>query len=76
MNKKITLIDAQNRLDEIVNIMNDKSLSFDDLLRYYEEATKLLAFSYKEINKNKGKFEQLKDKLDKVRLDMEDDNNE
>ena len=64
MPNKMTLAQAQQRLDEILNIMNDAALPFDELLKYYEEASKLLTFSYAEINKNKGKFEELREKLE------------
>lgn len=50
-------------MDEILSKMGDQSLPFDSLLEYYEEASQLLGFCYKEININKGKFEQLRDRL-------------
>ncbi len=72
MPKKMTLAQAQQRLDEILAVMNDGTLPFDELLKYYEEATSLLAFSYKEINRSKGKFEELKEKLERECSDGEE----
>ena len=67
MSEKMTLTEAQRRLDAILNKMSDQTLPFEVLLNYYEEASKLLSFCYREINQNKGKFEELKDRLLKAR---------
>ena len=63
----MTLYEAQQRINQLLSLMNNKNQPFDVLLKYYEEASALITFCYKEINKNKGKFEELKDRLARAR---------
>lgn len=59
MASKMTYEQAMERLEEIVEKLNDGSLPLDESIKLFEESTKLAAFCNKSLEKAKLKITEL-----------------
>ncbi len=58
-NKDVSFEKALEKLEKIVNSMEDKQLPLDDMMKYFEEGKKLSEFCNKKLNEFEKKIEIL-----------------
>ena len=63
MNKKMTFEEANAKLEEIVNNMENKSLTLHESVEQYAQACELLAFCMKELESCKGQIEDINERI-------------
>lgn len=57
--KQLKFQEAMNRLDEIVNLLNNNELELEDAMALFEEGLKLSAQCEKQLKKFETKMDQL-----------------
>ena len=62
MNKKMTFEEANAKLEEIVNNMENKSLTLQESVEQYAQACELLAFCMNELESCKGQIEDINER--------------
>lgn len=67
MNKKMTFEEANAKLEEIVNNMENKSLTLLESVEQYAQACELLAFCMKELESCKGQIEDINERIQRIR---------
>ncbi len=67
MNKKMTFEEANAKLEEIVNNMENKSLTLQESVEQYAQACELLAFCMKELESCKGKIEDINERIQRIK---------
>ena len=67
MNKKMTFEEANAKLEEIVNNMENKSLTFQESVEQYAQACELLAFCMKELESCKGQIEDINERIQRIK---------
>ena len=67
MNKKMTFEEANAKLEEIVNIMENKSLTLQESVEQYAQACELLAFCMKELESCKGQIEDINERIQRIK---------
>lgn len=63
----MTFEQANKKLEETVNKMENSSLSLQESMEYYAQACELLAFCMKELDSCKGKIEDINERLDRMK---------
>ena len=66
MDKKMTLEQANNLLEETIKQLENTALPIDESVTLYTKACELLAFCMNELNVCKGKIDKKKEKLAKL----------
>lgn len=61
---------AMNRLEEIVQKLEQEDISLDDSLAYFEEGMKHSKFCYQKLNQAEQKLQKLVKKEDGFQLDL------
>lgn len=59
MAKEMTYEEAQKKLDEIVGKMQDKDISLDDSIKYYQKACELLKFCKEKLTEANDKIQDI-----------------
>ena len=67
MNKKMTFEEANAKLEEIVNNMENKSLTLQESVEQYAQACELLAFCMKELESCKGQIEDINERKQRIK---------
>ena len=67
MNKKMTFEEANAKLEEIVNNMENKSLTLQESVEQYAQACELLAFCMKELESCKGQIEDINERIQHIK---------
>ena len=67
MNKKMTFEEANAKLEEIVNNMENKSLTLQESVEQYAQACELLAFCMKELESCKGQIEDINERIQRIK---------
>lgn len=67
MNKKMTFEEANAKLEEIVNNMENKSLTLQESVGQYAQACELLAFCMKELESCKGQIEDINERIQRIK---------
>lgn len=67
MNKKMTFEEANAKLEEIVNNMENKSLTLQESVERYAQACELLAFCMKELESCKGQIEDINERIQRIK---------
>ena len=67
MNKKMTFEEANAKLEEIVNNMENKSLTLQESVEQYAQACELLAFCMKELESCKGQIEDINVRIQRIK---------
>ena len=67
MNKKMTFEEANTKLEEIVNTMENKSLTLQESVEQYAQACELLAFCMKELESCKGQIEDINERIQRIK---------
>ena len=67
MNKKMTFEEANTKLEEIVNNMENKSLNLQESVEQYAQACELLAFCMKELESCKGQIEDINERIQRIK---------
>ena len=67
MNKKMTFEEANAKLEEIVNNMENKSLTLQESVEQYAQACELLAFCMKELESCKGPIEDINERIQRIK---------
>lgn len=67
MNKKMTFEEANAKLEEIVNNMENKSLNLQESVEQYAQACELLAFCMKELENCKGQIEDINERIQRIK---------
>lgn len=67
MNKKMTFEEANTKLEEIVNNMENKSLTLQESVEQYAQACELLAFCMKELESCKGQIEDINERIQRIK---------
>ena len=67
MNKKMTFEEANAKLEEIVNNMENKSLTLQESVEQYAQACELLAFCMKELESCKGQIEAINERIQRIK---------
>ncbi len=67
MNKKMTFEEANAKLEEIVNNMENKSLNLQESVEQYAQACELLAFCMKELESCKGQIEDINERIQLIK---------
>lgn len=67
MNKKMTFEEANAKLEEIVNNMENKSLTLQESVEHYARACELLAFCMKELESSKGQIEDINERILRIK---------
>ena len=67
MNKKMTFEEANAKLEEIVNNMENKSLTLQESVEQYAQACELLAFCMKELESCKGQIEDINERIQLIK---------
>lgn len=67
MNKKMTFEEANAKLEEIVNNMENKSLTLQESVEQYAQACELLAFCMKELENCKGQIEDINERIQRIK---------
>lgn len=67
MNKKMTFEEANAKLEEIVNNMENKSLTLQESVEQYALACELLAFCMKELESCKGQIEDINERIQRIK---------
>lgn len=67
MNKKMTFEEANAKLEEIVNNMENKSLTLQESVEQYALACELLAFCMKELESSKGQIEDINERIQRIK---------
>lgn len=67
MNKKMTFEEANAKLEEIVNNMENKSLNLQESVEQYAQACELLAFCMKELESCKGQIEDINERIQRIK---------
>ena len=67
MNKKMTFEEANVKLEEIVNNMENKSLNLQESVEQYAQACELLAFCMKELESCKGQIEDINERIQRIK---------
>lgn len=67
MNKKMTFEEANAKLEEIVNNMENKSLTLQESVEQYARACELLAFCMKELESCKGQIEDINERIQRIK---------
>ena len=67
MNKKMTFEEANANLEEIVNNMENKSLTLQESVEQYAQACELLAFCMKELESCKGQIEDINERIQRIK---------
>ena len=67
MNKKMTFEEANAKLEEIVNNMENKSLNLLESVEQYAQACELLAFCMKELESCKGQIEDINERIQRIK---------
>ena len=67
MNKKMTFEEANTKLEEIVNYMENKSLTLQESVEQYAQACELLAFCMKELESCKGQIEDINERIQRIK---------
>lgn len=68
MNKKMTFEEANAKLEEIVNNMENKSLTLQESVEQYAQACELLAFCMKELESCKGQIEDINERIQRIKI--------
>ncbi len=66
MDKKMTLEQANNLLEETIKQLENTALPIDESVTLYTKACELLAFCMNELNVCKGKIDEANEKLAKL----------
>lgn len=61
------------KLSEIIKKLEKENLGIEESTKLYEEGVKLAKDSYKILNESKGKVTILKEELDKLQIDDEEE---
>ena len=67
MDKKMTFEQANAKLEEIVNNMENKSLTLQESVEQYAQACELLAFCMKELESCKGQIEDINERIQRIK---------
>ena len=67
MNKKMSFEEANAKLEEIVNNMENKSLTLQESVEQYAQACELLAFCMKELESCKGQIEDINERIQRIK---------
>ena len=67
MNKKMTFEEANAKLEEIVNNMENKRLTLQESVEQYAQACELLAFCMKELESCKGQIEDINERIQRIK---------
>ena len=67
MTEKMTFEQANDKLEALVAKMEDKALPLDESMKCYEEAFKLLAFCYAELDKFKGEITDINTRINELK---------
>lgn len=67
MNNKMTFEEANAKLEEIVNNMENKSLTLQESVEQYAQACELLAFCMKELESCKGQIEDINERIQRIK---------
>lgn len=67
MNKKMTFEEANAKLEEIVNNMENKSLTLQESVEQYAQACELLAFCMRELESCKGQIEDINERIQRIK---------
>ena len=67
MNKKMTFEEVNTKLEEIVNNMENKSLTLQESVEQYAQACELLAFCMKELESCKGQIEDINERIQRIK---------
>ena len=71
MDKKMTFEEANEKLEETVKSMEDKSLTLQQSVDLYAEACELLAYCMKELDSYKGQIEDINERLKQINSEEE-----
>ena len=64
----MTFEEANAKLEEIVNNMENKSLTLQESVEQYAQACELLAFCMKELESCKGQIEDINERIQRIKI--------
>jgi exodeoxyribonuclease VII small subunit len=67
--KSATFEETMGRIDEIVNLLESKSVSLEDSISYYEEAMKLIKNCHKIVESVEGRIKKIVNNSEMVDID-------
>lgn len=67
MKEKMTLEEANVKLEEIVKKMEDGELGIEESMKCYDEAFKLLSYCYKQLDTYKGEIIDINKRIDEIK---------
>lgn len=67
MENKLTLEQANQKLEQTVRSMEDKSLTLQQSIDLYAQACELLAYCMKELDSYKGQIEEVNQRLKRMK---------
>lgn len=71
MDKKMTFEEANEKLEQTVKSMEDKSLTLQQSVDLYVEACELLAYCMKELDSYKGQIEDINERIKQINSEEE-----
>ncbi len=70
--KKLTLEDANVKLEEEIKILEEGNIPFEEMVDHYESAVKMLAFCYEKLEHCEGRILEANKLIEKYHKDNED----
>ncbi len=67
MDNKMTLEQANEKLELVVKKMESGELSLEDSMKYYEEAFKLISYCYEQLDDFKGQIIDINKRIDEIK---------
>ncbi len=71
MNKKMTLEEANSKLEKLVNELESGELGLEESMKKYEEAFNLLSFCYEQLETCKGQIIDINKRIDDIKNNEE-----
>jgi exodeoxyribonuclease VII small subunit len=67
MKEKMTLEEANVKLEELVKKMEDGELGIEESMKCYDEAFELLSYCYKQLDTYKGEIIDINKRIDEIK---------
>ena len=67
MKEKMTLEQANLKLEELVKKMEDGELDIEESMKCYDEAFKLLSYCYEQLESYKGEIIDINKRIDEIK---------
>lgn len=67
MNKEMTIEESNQKLKELLSLLEDKSIPLNKAMEIYKEAALTLDFCYKSLDKAQGEINDINEKIEQIR---------